>query len=326
MKSTNPAVSPSLDDVRLASRRIEPFVGRTPLLPSRSLSDRAGVEVRLKCENLQRAGSFKIRGATNALLQLSDEQKRHGVVAFSSGNHAQGVALAARLLGIRATIVMPEGAIRSKVEATAGYGAEVVQAGVTESTRGEVAAAIAAKKGATLIPPFNDERIIAGAGTVGLEIAVEWPGVRNIIVPLGGGGLLAGVALAATSLDPSIRVFGVEPAAGNDGERSFRSGSIVRIDPPKTVADGARTTALGEINFEIIRQRVTDIVSVDDPTLLEILRYTVYRTKLLIEPTGCLGVAALLSGKIRAEGPTAVVLSGGNLDFSFLSNECEGAA
>jgi threonine dehydratase len=310
---------PTLDTIRAAAERLRPWVHRTPLLPSRSLSERAGVEVRLKCENLQRAGSFKIRGAMNALLQLDDDQRRRGVVAFSSGNHAQGVALAAKLLGIPATIVMPENSVRSKVEATRAYGAEVVQAGVTAATRDNVAREIAEKSGAAVIPPFNDDRVIAGAGTVGLEIVEEWPEATTILVPLGGGGLLSGTALAATSIRPGIDVFGVEPAAGNDGEQSFRSGHIVTIDPPNTIADGARTLAIGPRNFAIIRERVRDVVSVEDDVLLETLKWAMYRTKLVIEPTGALGLTALLTGKIKPRGPVAVVISGGNLDFALLA-------
>jgi threonine dehydratase len=307
-----------IDHVRSAAGRISRHIHRTPLLATRSLSERAGVEVRLKCENLQRAGSFKIRGAMNALLQIPEADRARGVVAFSSGNHAQGVALAARLLGIPATIVMPENSVRSKVEATRAYGAEVVQAGVTSATRDTVAREIAGKNGASIVPPFDDERIIAGAGTVGLEIVEEWPEVSTIVVPLGGGGLLSGVSMAATSLKDGIDVYGVEPAAGNDGEQSFRSGRIVSIDPPDTIADGARTLAIGQRNFEIIRERVRDVVSVDDATLLDAVKFAMYRTKLVIEPTGALGLAALFSGKIKPRGPVAVVISGGNLDFSLL--------
>jgi threonine dehydratase len=316
--SSNISTHPALSAVREAADRIRPYVHRTPLLPNRSLSEKIGIEVRLKCENLQRAGSFKIRGAMNALLQLTAAERKRGVVAFSSGNHAQGVALAARLLGVRATIVMPENSVAMKVEATKGYGAEVVTAGVTAATRDDVAREIAARTGAAVIPPFNDERIICGQGTVGLEIVEEWPEVTAIVTPLGGGGLLSGTALAATSVNPSIEVFGVEPAAGNDGERSFREGHIVTIDPPKTIADGARTLAIGEKNFAIMRERVRDVVSVDDDVLLETLKFAMYRTKLVIEPTGALGIAALMVGKIKPRGPVAVVVSGGNLDFSLL--------
>ena len=303
-----------VDDVRAAAGRLRPYIHRTPLLGNRSISEKAGFEVRLKCENMQRAGSFKIRGAMNALLQLSDEERRRGVVAFSSGNHAQGVALASKLLGVRATIVMPEGSVAMKVAATKAYGAEVVTSGVTAATRDTVAREIADKTGASVIPPFDDERIIAGQGTVGLEILEEWPQVENSVVPLGGGGLLSGIAVAAESK----RVFGVEPRAGNDGEQSFRSGRIVTIDPPKTIADGARTLAIGARNFSIIRERVKNVVSVDDETLLDTLKYAMYRTKLVIEPTGALGIAAVLSKTLEIAGPTAIVVSGGNLDFSLL--------
>jgi threonine dehydratase len=318
---SSPNVNTAIDlaDIRVAAERIRPWIHRTPLLASRSISERIGVEVRLKCENMQRAGSFKIRGAMNALLQLDEAQRRRGVVAFSSGNHAQGVALAAKLLGIPATIVMPENSVRSKVEATEAYGATVVTAGVTAATRDTIARELAEKNGAAVIPPFDHEHIIAGQGTVGLEIVEEWPDVTTVVTPLGGGGLLAGTSLAATSLNSSIDVFGVEPAAGNDGEQSFHSGSIVTIDPPNTIADGARTLAVGKRNFPIIRERVRNIVSVDDDTLLDVVKWAMYRTKLVIEPTAALGLAALVSGKIKPRGPVAVVISGGNLDFSLLA-------
>lgn len=314
MSSPNASTTVDLSAVRAAARRIAPWIHRTPLLASASLSDRIGVEVRLKCENLQRAGSFKIRGAMNALLQLDPEQRKRGVVAFSSGNHAQGVALAARLLGIPATIVMPENSVRSKVEATKAYGAAVVTSGVTAATRDTVAREIAEKNGAAVIPPFDDERIIAGAGTATLEIVDDWPDVATIVTPLGGGGLLSGTAIAADGRE----VFGVEPAAGNDGEQSFRKGEIVTIDPPNTIADGARTLAIGTRNFAIIRERVKDVVSVDDEVLLKVLTWAMYRTKLVIEPTGALGIAALLTGKVKPSGPVAVIVSGGNLDFTLL--------
>ncbi|HWW63109.1 MAG TPA: threonine/serine dehydratase [Thermoanaerobaculia bacterium] len=318
MTATNTVLSVDLDAVLSAAARLRPWIHKTPLLASRSLSELLGVEVRLKCENLQRAGSFKIRGAMNALLQLDPAERHRGVVAFSSGNHAQGVALAAKLLGIPATIVMPENSVQTKVDATRGYGAEVVQANVTSATRDTVAREIAAKTGAAVIPPFDDDRVIAGQGTVGLEIVEEWPDVATIIAPVGGGGLISGIAIAATSVKSSIDVYGVEPAAGNDGEQSFRRGEIVTIDPPNTIADGARTLAIGERNFAVIREKVRDVVSVDDDVLLDTLKIAMYRTKLVIEPTGALGLAALRAGKIRATGPVAVVISGGNLDFKLL--------
>lgn len=319
MSSANISTAIDLATIRAAAARIGPTIHRTPLLSSRSLSERIGVEVRLKCENLQRAGSFKIRGAMNALLQLDDAQRARGVVAFSSGNHAQGVALAAKLLGIPATIVMPENSVQTKVQATEAYGAKVVTAGVTAATRDNVAREIAEKNGAAVIPPFDHDHIIAGQGTVGLEIVEEWPDVTTIVTPLGGGGLLAGTAMAATSLG-QIDVFGVEPAAGNDGEQSFHSGRIVTIDPPNTIADGARTLAIGTRNFAIIRERVKNVVSVDDDVLLETTKWAMYRTKLVIEPTGALGIAALVTGKIKPRGPVAIVISGGNIDFGLLAS------
>ncbi|MFN2239052.1 MAG: pyridoxal-phosphate dependent enzyme [Thermoanaerobaculia bacterium] len=318
MSQESPSQPITLEHVRAAAARIQGRVHRTPLLSNRSISESVGGEIRLKCENLQRIGAFKIRGALNALMQIPEDRRAQGVVAFSSGNHAQGVALAARMLGMPASIVMPEKSVPAKVEATRAYGATVVQSGVTESTRGDVAREIAAKTGATIIPPFDHDDIIAGAGTVGLEIVEDWPEVDTIVVPLGGGGLLAGIAVAAGSLKPGVRIFGVEPAAGNDGQQSFRSGSIVTIPPPDTIADGARTLALGARNFRIIRERVTDIVTVDDRELLESLRFAIYRTKLLMEPTGCLAVAALLHGKVSGS-KVAAVISGGNLDLSLLS-------
>jgi threonine dehydratase len=316
--SSNSLIAVSREDVRAAAARIAPYVHRTPLLPSRSLSETMGVEVRLKCENLQRAGSFKIRGAMNALLQIPEADRHRGVVAFSSGNHAQGVALAARLLGMPATIVMPENSVQTKVNATRAYGAEVITAGVTAATRDTVAREVAERTGAAVVPPFDDWRIIAGAGTVGLEIAEEWPEVTTVVTPLGGGGLLSGVSIG---VGEGKDVYGVEPAAGNDGERSFKSGEIVTIDPPNTIADGARTLRIGDRNFAVIRERVEDVVSVDDDVLLDALKFAMYRTKLVIEPTGALGIAALMAGKVKARGAVAIVVSGGNLDFALLSPE-----
>lgn len=319
VSSPNTSTAIDLATIRAAAARIGPWIHRTPLLSSRSLSERIGVEVRLKCENLQRAGSFKIRGAMNALLQLDDDQRRRGVVAFSSGNHGQGVALSAKLLGIPATIVMPENSVQSKVQATEAYGATVVTAGVTAATRDNVAREIAEKNGAAVIPPFDHDHIIAGAGTVGLEIVEEWPDVTTVVTPLGGGGLLSGTAISATSMG-QIDVFGVEPAAGNDGEQSFHRGHIVTIDPPKTIADGARTLAIGERNFAIIRERVKNIVSIEDDVLLDVTKWAMYRTKLVIEPTAALGIAALVTGKIQPRGPVAIVVSGGNIDFGLLAS------
>jgi threonine dehydratase len=244
-------------------------------------------------------------------------------VAFSSGNHAQAVALAARMLGTRATIVMPDDALPHKVEATRAYGAEVVQ-GVTPATRARKAAEIAESTGATLIPPFDDPFVVAGQGTVGVEIVEDWPEVDTIVVPTGGAGLLSGVALGATSLCPGVRVIGVEPEAGNDVQQSLRAGHIVTIDVPTTIADGARTIATGEVPWAIVRTRVADVVTVPDDALLDAMRELALRCKLVVEPTGALALAALRLGRIPNPGRTALVLSGGNVAPALLSRVLAG--
>ncbi len=298
-----------LSDIIRAAEKVNTYIHRTPLFPSQTLSKLIGCKLRLKAENLQRAGSFKIRGALNKLLSLSDSERERGVVAFSSGNHAQGVALAAKLLGVKATIVMPEDAMPLKVAATKGYGAEVVQSGVNAITRSK----IVEKTGAILVPPFDDPFIVAGQGTIALEVLQDWSEVETIVVPLGGGGLSSGITLAATSINPRIRVYAVEPMAGNDGQLSLRKGQIVSIAPPKTIADGARTTAIGEIPFSILREKVTDIVTVSDEALLEAVKLLAIYCKLVVEPTGALSVAALLQNQIPNSGKTVAVLSGGNI-------------
>lgn len=302
-----------LSDIQIAANKINSFIHQTPLLSSKTLSKLVGGEVRLKAENLQRAGAFKIRGALNKVLSLTDQERSKGVVAFSSGNHAQGVALAAKLLNLKATIVMPEDAMELKVIATKAYGAEVVQSGVNAVTRSKVAAEIVEKTGSIMVPPFDDPFIVAGQGTIALEIFRDWSEVETIVVPLGGGGLSSGITLAATSINPKIRVYAVEPAAGNDGQESLRTGKIVSINPPKTIADGARTTAIGEIPFSILRERITDIVTVEDTSLLSAIKLLALYSKLVVEPTGALAVAALLEGKIPQPSKTVAVLSGGNI-------------
>jgi threonine dehydratase len=302
-----------LNDITKAAEKIKPYIYHTSLFSSQTLSILSGSELKLKAENLQRAGSFKIRGALNKLLSLSDSERKKGVVAFSSGNHAQGVALAAKLLGIKATIVMPEDAMPLKVQATKGYGAEVVQSGVNAVTRSKVALEIVEKTGAILVPPFDDPFIVAGQGTIALEILEDWSEVETIVVPLGGGGISSGITLAATNLNPKIKVYAVEPAEGNDGQLSLRKGEIVSINPPNTIADGARTTAIGEIPFSILRERVSDIVTVSDEALLDAVKLLATYSKLVVEPTGALSVAALLQNKIPKSGKTVAVLSGGNI-------------
>lgn len=309
----------TIADVEAAARRIEGRVHRTPLFSSRALSEFVAAEVRLKPECLQRAGAFKIRGAMNRLLAMTDDERAKGVVAFSSGNHAQAVALAARETGARAVIAMPEDSAPHKVAATRAYGAEVVTEGVSTATRDTVARRLAERSGATVVPPFDDPFIVAGQGTVGLEIAQDWADVETIVVPTGGGGLLAGVALAATSRRPGIKVYGVEPEAGDDVRRSIREGRIVSIDPPKTIADGARTLSTGEIPFSIIRERVTDVVTVPDEALLAAMKVLALRAKLVVEPTGALAMAAVLENRIPSPGRVAVVLSGGNVSAEMLA-------
>lgn len=309
-----------LSDIQIAASKINPFIHQTPLLSSKTLSKLVGGEVRLKAENLQRAGAFKIRGALNKVLCLTDQERSKGIVAFSSGNHAQGVALAAKLLNLKATIVMPEDAMELKVIATKAYGAQVVQSGVNAVTRSKVAAEIVEKTGSIMVPPFDDPFIVAGQGTIALEILRDWSEVETIVVPLGGGGLSSGITLAATSINPKIRVYAVEPATGNDGQESLRSGKIVSIDPPKTIADGARTTAIGEIPFSILRERITDIVTVEDTALLSAIKLLALYSKLVVEPTGALAVAALLEGKIPKPSKTVAVLSGGNIAPEMLAH------
>jgi threonine dehydratase len=269
----------------------------------------------LKAENLQRIGAFKFRGAYNTIAQLTPAQRERGVVAFSSGNHAQGVALAAQLLDVPATIVMPSDAPSAKLAATRGYGAEVVTYDRERMNRSEIAGAIAAERGATLVPPYDDPAIIAGQGTVALELLADAGRLDVLLVPLGGGGLLAGCALAAVALSPGVRVFGVEPEAGDDWVRSWRADRIVSIPVPQTIADGQQTQAPGELTWPIVRRLAAGIVTVSDDEIRRAMRFAFERLKLVLEPSGASALAALLSGKIDARGTRAgVVLSGGNVD------------
>jgi threonine dehydratase len=307
---------PTFDDVRAAAERLRGTAHRTPVLTSRRLDEQLGLHAFLKCENLQRVGAFKFRGAFNALSCFTPEQRRGGVVAYSSGNHAQAVALAAQLLGIEATIVMPLDAPASKVAATQGYGARVVRYDRYTEDREEIGRTIAAEQGATVIPPYDHRDIIAGQGTAALELFEETGPLDALLVPLGGGGLLSGCLLAAGELAPDCAVYGVEPEAGDDGRQSLRSGRIVHIDSPRTIADGAQTQHLGELTFPVIRERVTDILTVSDDALVAEMRVLASTLKLVAEPTGCLALAGLrqlapgLAGK-----RVGVVVSGGNVDL-----------
>jgi len=306
------------ENVVAAGETIAGRLHRTPTFSTVALGERVGARVFLKAELFQKTGSFKPRGVLNNLAALSPEERARGVISISAGNHAQALAWGAASEGLDALIVMWQGASEAKIEATRGYGAAVDLEARDPTEAFERLAHLQEHTGRALVHPFDHPLTIAGQGTVGLEIVEEWPQVEAIVVPLGGGGLLSGVAVSATTLKPKVEVFGVEPRAGNDGEQSFRSGKIVTIEPPNTIADGARTLAIGVRNFAIIRERVRNVVSVDDEALLEAVKFAMYRTKLVIEPTGALGIAALLTRMIVPKGPTAVVVSGGNLDFSLL--------
>lgn len=308
---------PTFDDVLAASRRLEGHARRTPVMTSRTLDDAMGAQVFFKCENFQRMGAFKFRGAFNALSKFSPEQKRAGVVAFSSGNHAQAIALSARILGIPATIVMPQDAPKAKVDATKGYGGHVVMYDRYTEDREQIGRDLAEQQGLTLIPPYDHPDVLAGQGTAAKELFEEVGELDALFVCLGGGGLLAGSALATRALSPDCRVYGVEPEAGNDGQQSFRSGQIVHIDTPKTIADGAQTQHLGQITFPIIQRDVDDILTASDAELVECMSFMAERMKLVVEPTGCLGFAAARQMKDELKGKRiGVIVSGGNVDMA----------
>lgn len=313
---TRSAAELSIEDVRAAAQRLRGIAHRTPVLTSATLDDRASGRIFLKCENFQRMGAFKFRGAYNRLVQLDDTQRRGGVVAFSSGNHAQGVALAAKLLGVRAAIIMPEDAPKSKIAATQGYGAEVILYDRYRSHREEIAQGLCDERGAVMVSPFNDRDIIAGAGTAALELLEEQPDLDNVVTPVGGGGLLSGSCLAAHGTNPAIAMYGVEPEAGNDAQQSLQKGEIVHIGVPRTIADGLQTQAPGSLTFPIMREHVREIVTVSDDELKEAMRFAFERMKLVMEPSGAASLAAVLTGKIPVSGKrTGIVISGGNVDL-----------
>jgi threonine dehydratase len=302
-------------DLALAQERIAGVAHRTPVLTSATIDERTGARVFFKPENLQRMGAFKIRGAYNALSQLSAGAMQRGVVAFSSGNHAQAVALAGKLLGVPATIVMPTNAPKVKLEATRGYGAEIVRYDPDKDDRQKIAEQLAGERGLTVIPPFDHPHILAGQGTAAKELIEDAGPLDLLLVPCGGGGLLSGCAIAAKHLSPHCRVIGVEPAAGDDGQRAFRTGKLVTIGLPDTIADGARTMSLGKITFALIQKHVDEMLTVTDAELLKWMFFLWERMKIIVEPTGALAAAALLENKIDARGKrVGIVLSGGNVD------------
>lgn len=306
----------TLDDVRGAAERIAPHVHRTPVLTSRTADALAGARLFFKCETFQRVGAFKARGAFSRLTLLSEAERRRGVVAFSSGNHAQAVALAARDLGVPATIVMPDDAPALKLAATRGYGAEVLLYDRRREDREAIARRLVEERGVVLVPPFDDEAVIAGQGTAARELLEEVPDLDAVVTPCGGGGLLAGTAVAATGARPGIRVLGVEPEAGDDVARSLREGRRVSIPVPETIADSLQTTRVGERNFAILSALVEGVVTVSDAELGRAMAFLFSRMKLVVEPGGSAAAAALFEGRVPgvAGRRVGVVLSGGNVD------------
>ena len=307
---------PTFDDVAAAADRITSAAHRTPVLTSHTADEETGAKLFFKCENFQRMGAFKFRGAYNALSLFGAAQRKAGVVAFSSGNHAQAIALAARLLGMPATIVMPHDAPAAKIAATRGYGGEVVLYDRYAEDREAIGRRLADERGLTLIPPYDHPHVIAGQGTSAMELIEQTGPLDALFVCMGGGGLLSGCALAARALSPECRIYGVEPETGNDGQQSFRSGKIVHIDVPKTIADGAQTQSPGKITFEIIRRDVDDVLTASDAELVECMRFFAERMKMVVEPTGCLGFAAARRMKAELKGQrVGVIISGGNVDM-----------
>jgi threonine dehydratase len=312
----------SIDDVRAAAARLAGVAHRTPVLTSRTLDERTGATVLLKAENFQRIGAFKFRGAYNAISSLPADQLARGVAAYSSGNHAQAVALSARLLGTTAVIVMPEDTPAAKVEATRGYGAEVITYDRYTGDREAIGVALATERGLALIPPYEHPQVMAGQGTAALELIEDHGPLDVLVVPVGGGGLLAGSATAATALCPGIRIVGVEPEAGDDTRQSLAAGERIAIAVPKTIADGQQATTPGELTFAVNRRLTSEIVVVSDAEIIEALRFAVDRLKTVLEPSGAIGIAALLAGRVAdlAGRRVGVILSGGNIGAARLAD------
>lgn len=301
-------------DIELAARTLHGVAHRTPLLSSRTFNSANGNEVYFKAENLQRIGAFKFRGAYNKIHSLGERERSRGIIAHSSGNHAQGVALAARLHGLKAVVVMPHNSVTGKVEATRNYGAEVVFCGDSTDDRERVTDALIAEHGYSLVHPYNDPDLIAGQGTVGAEIFSDLKELDYLFVPVGGGGLISGCAVAVKNLYPRVRVIGVETEGADDACRSFREGRIVRIPRADTIADGMRTLSVGTLNFEIMRRYVDDVISIPDDDIYPMMRFFLERMKVLVEPTGAVAPAAVLSNRLSLRGKRiAAVISGGNV-------------
>ena len=312
-----PTLLPTFQDLLDAAQRLEGIAHRTPVLQSSTLNERVQAQVFVKCENFQRMGAFKFRGGFNALAKLNESQRRAGVVAYSSGNHAQAVALSARILNIPATILMPHDASPAKLAATQGYGATVIGYDRYGEDASAIASQLALEKGFTFIPPFDHADVLAGQGTAALELFEEVGELDALFVCLGGGGLLSGSALATKARSPQCKIYGVEPEAGNDVQQSFRKGERVKIATPVTIADGAQTPMVGAITFEIIKALVDDIHTVTDAQLIEAMRFYAERMKMVVEPTGCLSLAAALQAAPNLKGQRiGVIISGGNVDLA----------
>jgi threonine dehydratase len=314
----------TIDDVRAAARRVAGRIDRTPVISSAAFDDASGCHVFFKCENLQRAGSFKIRGALNKLLTLTPAERTRGVVAYSSGNHAQGVALAARMVGTTAIICMPTDAPTLKVDATRGYGGEIVFYDRLKDDRAAVARQLVEATGRVLVPPYDDPAIMAGQGTAALELFEEIPSLDALVTPVGGGGLMAGCSTVARSLSPGIAVVGVEADTANDTYLSLQKGERVTIPPPPTIADGIRPQSPGELTFPILRANLSEVALVSDAEIVSAVRFMALRVRVIAEPTGAVGAAAVLAGKLARGARVGVVISGGNVDPGLLIEILQG--
>ena len=307
------------DEIKAAQRRLKGQAHVTPVMTSATLDRITGAQVYLKCENFQKIGAFKFRGAYNSFSRLSTKQRRRGVVTFSSGNHAQAVALVGQMLDVRTTVIMPCNAPAIKLAATRAYGATVIEYDPTDASREDLAAEFQKKHGQILIPPFDHPDIVAGQGTAALELLEQVGDLDMLLVPCGGGGLLSGCAIAAHGLSPNCQTIGVEPELGDDATRSFRSGKLQRVDNPLTIADGARTPSLGNVTFPLVLEYVNDMATVSDQAIMEAVQFLFYRLKLVVEPSGALGLAGLLSKAIVPEGRVGIILSGGNIDAATMT-------
>jgi threonine dehydratase len=319
--------SVTFNDILAAADRIKPLARHTPVLTSRLFDEASGIRAFFKCENLQRGGAFKIRGAANFLLSLSPEERKRGVVTFSSGNHAQAVAIASSYLGVAATIVMPTDAPKAKLESTKAYGPKIIFFDRQKESREEIAARIANETGSVVLPSYDHPWIVAGQGTAALELLREYPDLEAIAVPLGGGGLLAGTLIASAELRPDIKVFGVEPELANDWYQSLRQGERIEIAPPPTIADGLRTPIPGKITFPIVQHLVRQVLTVTEEEIKATVRFLLSRMKIVAEPSGAVGAAAVLHRKLSPETKSVgILISGGNVDFDVLGDICQEAA